>query len=50
MQITGVAKFLDGTTAEGDIPLSVTVIDENDNPPYFELHKGSTAEARKQGT
>lgn len=50
MQITGTAKYLNGDTAEEDIPLTVVVLDENDNPPYFELHKGSIAEARKEGT
>lgn len=50
MQITGVAKYTDGTMAEPDIPLAVTIVDLNDNPPYFELHTGNITEASKEGT
>ncbi len=50
MQLTGVAKYRDGTTAEDDIPLTVTVLDQNDNAPYFELHTGNITEASKEGT
>lgn len=50
MQITGVAKYTDGTLAEPNIPLTVTILDLNDNPPYFELHVGNITEASKEGT
>lgn len=48
-QLTGIAKYRDGTTAEDDIPLTVTVLDQNDNPPYFELQTGNITEASKEG-
>lgn len=50
MQITGVAKYANGELAEENIPLTVTILDENDNPPYFELHAGNITEASKDGT
>lgn len=50
MQLTGVAKFLNGTPAEANIPLLVMIEDKNDNPPYFELHCGNVSEASKEGT
>lgn len=49
LQLTGVAKYIDGSTAEPDIPLTVTILDQNDNPPYFELHTGNITEASKEG-
>uniref|UniRef100_A0A3B5LDF3 Cadherin domain-containing protein n=1 Tax=Xiphophorus couchianus TaxID=32473 RepID=A0A3B5LDF3_9TELE len=48
--LTGIAKFKDGISAEENIPLTVTVLDENDNPPYFVLHKGNVTEASREGT
>ncbi|XP_031733579.1 uncharacterized protein LOC116400073 [Anarrhichthys ocellatus] len=48
--LTGIAKYRDGTTAEDDIPLTVTVLDENDNPPRFEMHSGHIEEASKADT
>lgn len=50
VQISGVAKFTNGSIAEPEIPLVVTILDENDNPPYFELHSGNITEASKQGS
>ncbi|KAM6921201.1 desmoglein-2.1-like [Xenentodon cancila] len=48
--LKGIARFLNGTTAEDEIPLVVTILDQNDNPPYFELHTGNITEASKKGT
>ncbi|KAK2908364.1 hypothetical protein Q8A73_009437 [Channa argus] len=48
--LTGSAIFTNGTTAEADIPLMVTILDQNDNAPYFELHTGNITEASKKGT
>uniref|UniRef100_A0A3Q1HGP3 Cadherin domain-containing protein n=1 Tax=Anabas testudineus TaxID=64144 RepID=A0A3Q1HGP3_ANATE len=48
--LTGIAKYRDGTTAEDDIPLTITVLDQNDNAPYFELHTGNITEGSKEGT
>uniref|UniRef100_A0A3Q3GU10 Si:ch73-74h11.1 n=1 Tax=Labrus bergylta TaxID=56723 RepID=A0A3Q3GU10_9LABR len=48
--LTGVAKFTNGTTAEADIPLTVIVVDENDNPPTFELYAGNVSESSSKGT
>lgn len=50
VQISGVAKFANGSMAEPEIPLVVTIVDENDNPPYFEFHSGNITEASKQGS
>lgn len=50
MQLTGIAKYRDGTTAEDDIPLTITVLDQNDNAPYFELHTGNITEGSKEGS
>lgn len=50
MQLTGVAKYTDGTLAEDNIPLTVTILDMNDNPPYFEMHTGNITESSKEGT
>lgn len=43
------ARFSDGTIAEPDIPLVITIEDENDNPPYFEIHIGNITEQSKKG-
>lgn len=48
--LTGVARYTNGTPAEENIPLTVTVLDENDNAPYFELHTGNISECSKEGT
>ncbi|KAF7647869.1 hypothetical protein LDENG_00165520, partial [Lucifuga dentata] len=48
--LTGIAKFRNGSTAEDDIPLIITVLDQNDNPPYFKLQTGNVTEASKTGT
>lgn len=50
MQLTGVAKHTDGTLAEAEIPLTVTILDMNDNAPHFELYSGNVSEASKEGT
>lgn len=44
------AKYRNGTLAESIIPLTVTILDMNDNTPYFELHFGNISEASKAGT
>uniref|UniRef100_A0A3P8U4L9 Si:ch73-74h11.1 n=1 Tax=Amphiprion percula TaxID=161767 RepID=A0A3P8U4L9_AMPPE len=48
--LTGVARYANGTPAEDDIPLTVIVLDQNDNPPYFELHTGNISESSKEET
>ncbi|MEQ2271592.1 hypothetical protein XENORESO_006419, partial [Xenotaenia resolanae] len=48
--LTGVAKYKSGTKAEENIPLTVTVLDLNDNAPYFSLHQGKVTEESKKGT
>uniref|UniRef100_A0A3Q0QS60 Si:ch73-74h11.1 n=1 Tax=Amphilophus citrinellus TaxID=61819 RepID=A0A3Q0QS60_AMPCI len=48
--LTGIARYRNGTTAESNIPLAVTVLDQNDNAPSFELHTGNITEASKKGT
>uniref|UniRef100_A0A8C6UWC5 Desmoglein 2 n=1 Tax=Neogobius melanostomus TaxID=47308 RepID=A0A8C6UWC5_9GOBI len=48
--LTGVARFLDGSKAEDDIPLVVTVLDQNDNAPVFETQTGSINEMSVKGT
>ncbi|XP_058495080.1 desmoglein-2.1-like [Solea solea] len=48
--LTGVAKYINGSVAEENIPLVVTVLDQNDNAPYFEQQYGSIKEASKPGT
>jgi len=50
MQLTGIAKFRDGKKAEDDVPLTVTVLDQNDNTPYFELQIGNITEESKPGS
>ncbi|XP_010769147.1 cadherin-1-like, partial [Notothenia coriiceps] len=48
--LTGIARFKDGTKAEDDVPLEFTVLDQNDNPPYFELQMGNITEESKPGS
>uniref|UniRef100_I3JLS7 Si:ch73-74h11.1 n=1 Tax=Oreochromis niloticus TaxID=8128 RepID=I3JLS7_ORENI len=48
--LTGIARYRNGTTAEDNIPLTVTVLDQNDNAPSFELHTGNINEASEKGT
>ncbi|XP_042339770.1 uncharacterized protein LOC121941115 [Plectropomus leopardus] len=48
--LTGKAKYLDGSLAETDIPLKVIVLDQNDNTPSFELQSGNITEASKKGS
>lgn len=40
---------MNGTTAEDNIPLIITVQDQNDNAPSFELHTGNINEASEKG-
>ncbi|XP_010778368.1 cadherin-1-like, partial [Notothenia coriiceps] len=47
--LTGIARFKDGKKAEDDVPLTVTVLDQNDNAPYFELQMGNITEESKPG-
>lgn len=49
IQLTGIAKFRNGSIAEDKIPLSVTILDENDNAPYFEIVTGNITEASETG-
>lgn len=49
LQLSAVARFSDGSIAEPDIPLVITIEDENDNPPFFELHSGNITERSKKG-
>ncbi|KAM3866217.1 desmoglein-2-like protein [Diretmus argenteus] len=49
--LMGVAKYSDGTRAEKDIELRITVLDENDCPPVFKMQQmGSVSEASAAGT
>ncbi|KAK1887323.1 Desmoglein-2 [Dissostichus eleginoides] len=48
--LTGVARFKDGKKAEDDVPLTFRVLDQNDNPPYFELQMGNITEESKPGS
>ncbi|KAL4630981.1 desmoglein-2-like, partial [Arapaima gigas] len=48
--LEGMAKFLNGTTAEKNINLHIEVEDENDNPPKFTRTSGSVKESSKPGT
>uniref|UniRef100_A0A8C6WZB5 Desmoglein 2 n=1 Tax=Neogobius melanostomus TaxID=47308 RepID=A0A8C6WZB5_9GOBI len=49
-QLRGVATFINGTRAETDIPLPITVLDENDCTPVITLQTGSVSEASAIGT
>uniref|UniRef100_A0A3B4F8X0 Si:ch73-74h11.1 n=1 Tax=Pundamilia nyererei TaxID=303518 RepID=A0A3B4F8X0_9CICH len=48
--LSGIARYRNGTTAEDNIPLIITVQDQNDNAPSFELHTGNINEASEKGT
>ncbi|KAM9849232.1 uncharacterized protein ACBR49_008487 [Aulostomus maculatus] len=48
--LTGIARYRNGSTAEANIPLTITILDENDNSPYFGGQTGSIAEGSKDGT
>ncbi|XP_056132722.1 desmoglein-2.1-like [Lampris incognitus] len=51
--LTGVARFRNGTVAEGEINLRLDVEDENDNPPVFlplRQRPGPVRESSRQGT
>uniref|UniRef100_A0A8B9KST3 Si:ch73-74h11.1 n=1 Tax=Astyanax mexicanus TaxID=7994 RepID=A0A8B9KST3_ASTMX len=48
--LTGIARYRDGSLAESDIKLKIQVEDQNDNPPNFRLFKGTVKECSKIGT
>ncbi|XP_048107933.1 desmoglein-2-like [Alosa alosa] len=48
--LTGIAMFLDGTEAEEAIELTVFVVDQNDNPPKFDIHISTVRECSTVGT
>ncbi|XP_041912962.1 desmoglein-2 [Alosa sapidissima] len=48
--LTGIATFLGGTEAEEAIELTVIVVDQNDNPPKFEIQSGTVRECSTVGT
>ncbi|XP_077963642.1 desmoglein-2-like protein isoform X4 [Gasterosteus aculeatus] len=48
--LTGIAKYRDGTKVEDEIPLTIIVLDQNDNPPRFEWYSGNVREASKAET
>ncbi|XP_059201028.1 desmoglein-2-like protein isoform X2 [Centropristis striata] len=49
--LKGVAKYTDGTYAERDIDLNITVVDENDNPPIIKVQQvGFVNESSAAGT
>uniref|UniRef100_A0A3Q3FSP1 Desmoglein-2-like n=1 Tax=Labrus bergylta TaxID=56723 RepID=A0A3Q3FSP1_9LABR len=49
--LKGVAKYMDGTLAEKDIDLKITVVDENDCPPIIAAQQvGSVKESSAAGT
>ncbi|XP_074507506.1 desmoglein-2-like protein isoform X2 [Sebastes fasciatus] len=49
--LKGVAKFADGSLAEEDIDLKITVLDENDCPPVIKVQQvGSVNESSAAGT
>ncbi|KAI5619856.1 desmoglein-2 [Silurus asotus] len=48
--LTGIAKYKDGSLAEEEILLKIQVEDENDNPPKFKFFKGAVRECSKIGT
>ncbi|XP_070775400.1 desmoglein-2-like protein [Enoplosus armatus] len=50
-QLKGVAKFSNGSNAETDIDLRITVVDENDCPPVIKVQQvGSVNESSATGT
>lgn len=50
LQLKGVAKYADGSIAENDIDLKITVVDENDCPPIIKVEQvGSVKEASAAG-
>ncbi|XP_034744736.1 desmoglein-2-like isoform X3 [Etheostoma cragini] len=49
--LRGLAKYADGTLAEKDIDLNITVLDVNDNPPIIKVHQvGYVNESSAAGT
>ncbi|XP_076135361.1 desmoglein-2.1-like [Alosa pseudoharengus] len=48
--LTGIATFLGGAEAEEAIELTVIVVDQNDNPPKFEIQSGTVRECSTVGT
>ncbi|KAM8727098.1 desmoglein-2-like protein [Acanthopagrus schlegelii] len=50
-RLKGIAKFLDGTLAEKDVYLNITVLDINDNPPVIKVQQvGYVNESSAEGT
>ncbi|XP_077414827.1 desmoglein-2-like protein [Vanacampus margaritifer] len=49
--LKGVAKYVDGTPAEKDVDIRITVVDENDNAPVIKVGQvGSVKESCAAGT
>uniref|UniRef100_H3CYP7 Si:ch73-74h11.1 n=1 Tax=Tetraodon nigroviridis TaxID=99883 RepID=H3CYP7_TETNG len=48
--LTGIAKYTNGTLAETGISLYVTILDINDNAPRFEPQSGEVFEGSRGGT
>lgn len=49
-QLRGIAKFLDGTLAERDVYLNITVLDKNDNAPVIKIQQvGFVNESSAEG-
>ncbi|KAF3834513.1 hypothetical protein F7725_027071 [Dissostichus mawsoni] len=48
--LLGTAKYRNGSLAEDAVTLTVTVLDQNDNPPYFEPQHGYIPEFCKKGS
>lgn len=48
--LTGLAKYKNGSLAEGEVHLKIQVLDQNDNPPKFSLYQGSVKECSNIGT